>query len=100
MKKNGVTKRTWDRNARKFADVAGSAWRDLNAFVESNCKRRSEKEREAFCDNLCEIVDMYVEFNCAILTWCHKNGVDPRDFVCDVENLGFQTLKELALNGR
>ena len=92
MKKTGVTKRTWDKNARRFAMVSTSAWRDLNAFVNSHCKRKSEKVKEKFRDELCEVVDRYVNFNCEILTWCHKNGVNPQDFVCDVENLGFGNL--------
>lgn len=91
MKKNGVTKRTWDKNARRFAMESASAWRDLSAFVKSHC-RGGDKKREAFCDEMCGIVDRYIEFNCAILMWCHKNGVNPQDFVCDVENLGFEAL--------
>lgn len=91
MKKPGVTKRTWNKNAKKFATESTAAWRDLNAFVKSHCKG-SEKKREAFLDELSKIVDRYIEFNCAILTWCHKNGVNPQDFVCDVVNLGCGSL--------
>ena len=87
MKKTGVTKRTWNKNARKFAMESTASWRDLNAFVKSHCKG-GEKKRAAFLDELCPIIDRYIHFNCEILMWCHKNGVDPRDFVCDVVNLG------------
>ena len=87
-KKNGVTKQTREKNARRFAMESTSAWRDLNAFAKAHCKR-SKKAQDAFMDELCPIVDKYIEVNCKILTWCHKNGVDPRDFVCDVENLSF-----------
>lgn len=86
-RKTGVTKRTWSKNATKFAASYSSAWKDLNAFVDSHCKRRSEKVKEAFRDELCEIVDRYVNLNCEILLWCHKNGVEPQDFVCDVMNM-------------
>ena len=91
MKKTGVTKRTWDKNAKRFAMESTAAWRDLNAFVKSHCKG-SEKKRASYLDELSVIVDKYIEFNCAILTWCNKNGVDPRDFVCDVENIAFENL--------
>ena len=66
MKKNGVTKRTWDKNARKFATESTAAWRDLNAFVKSHCKG-GEKKREAFLNALCPVIDKYINFNCAIL---------------------------------
>lgn len=92
MKNTGVTKRTWDKNARKFAMASTSAWRNFNAFVSEHCKRKSKKERDAFSDALSEVVDEYVKVNCEILTWCHKNGVNPQDFVCDVNNLGFGNL--------
>ena len=36
MKKNGVTKRTWDKNAKRFAMERTASWRDLNAFVKSH----------------------------------------------------------------
>jgi hypothetical protein len=94
MKKNGVTKRTRDRNVRRFAKEGASAWKSLYDFVDVHCKRKSAKEREAFMDGLCDVVDKYVELNCAVLTWCHKNGVDPFDFIsdvfgCDVDNVSF-----------
>ena len=84
---SGVTKRTWNKNATKFAAEYSASWKDLNAFVESNCAKKSTIGRESFRDNLCEVVDRYVNLNCDILMWCHKNGVDPRDFVCDVMNM-------------
>lgn len=92
MKKNGVTKRTRARNVRRFAKEIASAWKSLNDFVDSHCKLKSAKEREAFMDGLCDVADKYVELNCAILTWCHKNGVDPRDFMCDVDNVSFEKI--------
>lgn len=85
MKKNGVTKRTWNKNAKKFSAERNEAWRDLNAFVESHC-RGSEKKREKFLDSLCKVVDRYIALNNGMLMWCHKNGVDPQDFFCDVMN--------------
>ena len=93
MKKNGVTKRTWNKNAKKFSAERNEAWRDLNAFVESHCKidwtedvQSAEKKREKFLDSLCKVVDRYIALNNEMLTWCHKNGVDPNDFFCDVMN--------------
>ena len=86
-RKSGVTKRTWNKNATKFAASASSAWKDLNAFVESNCAKKS---RESFLDKMCEVVDKYVHLNWEILMWCHKNGVDPQDFVCDVMNISME----------
>ena len=92
-RKSGVTKRTWDKNAKRFAAQATEAWSDLNAFVESRCKLKGTKWREIWCDKfrdeLCEIVDKYVNLNCDIHAWCRKNGVDPVDFMCDVNNLGY-----------
>lgn len=87
-RKSGVTKRTWSKNATKFAASYSSAWKDLNAFVNSHCKRKSANEKEMFTDALYEIVDRYVNLNCEILTWCHKNGVNPEKFICDVINNG------------
>ena len=94
MKKNCVTKRTWDKNAKKFAKESAAAWRDLNKFVESRCMMKEGRELwcELFRNELCEIVDRYVELNCAIYTWCHKNGVDVSDFMCDVDNFGLESL--------
>lgn len=86
MKKNRVTKRTLDKNARKFSDLSNAAWNDLCAFANSHC--RGEKKREAFLEELCVIVDKYIDLNCKIIMWCHKNGVDPMDFMCDVVNMG------------
>ena len=88
MKKNGVTKKTWDKNARKFARESSSAWFDLEGFVKKHCKR-SEKARQTMLDELCPIVDKYVDINCKIRDWCFKNGVDIGEFICDVDNLGF-----------
>lgn len=87
MKKTGVTKRTRNRNIRRFADESVYAWKCLEKFADSHCKGKSEKGR--FVDELCDVVDRYIDLNCKILLWCHKNGVDPRDFVCDVENNSF-----------
>ena len=86
MKKTGVTKRTYDKNVRRFAKDCVDAWSDLNSFVESRC--RTSKARDDFRDRLCEIVDKYIDINYEMHTWCHRNGVDARDFVCDVVNLG------------
>ena len=92
MKKTGVTKRTYDKNVRRFAKVRADAWDVLNSFVESRC--RTSKARNDFRDRLCEIVDKYIDFNCEMLTWCHRNGVDARDFVCDVVNLGITDIED------
>ena len=97
MKKTGVTKQTYTRNAKKFAAIANAAWHDLNAFVDSHCKLKSQKARDAFQDELCKVVDKYVEFNCAIILWCQRNGVDPCEFVCDDENCGFEDFKKEVL---
>ncbi len=94
MKKAGVTGRTYSRNVKKFAVAANSAWRDLNAFVDSHCRLKSQKARDAFRDELCEVVDKYIEFNCAIASWCQRNGVDLCGFVCDVENCGVEDFKK------
>lgn len=89
--KNGVTKRTWDKNARRFAGESTSAWHDLEGFVKAHCKR-SEKARQAMMDELCPIVDRYIDINCRIRDWCHKNGVELDPFMCDVANLGFDCM--------
>ena len=86
MKKNGVTKRTWDKNVKTFAAQGMLLWDDMNKFVSSHCKSRSSAAKEKFLDELATIVDGYVEYNCQILTWCHKNGVDALDFALDVQN--------------
>ena len=84
-KKNpaGVTERTRAARVRKFAVGAADAWRGLNAFVRKRCSHEPEQAMEAF-DDLCNVVDRYVHLNCEILRWCHRNGVDPGDFVCEV----------------
>ena len=82
-KPTGVTERTRSARVRKFAVGAAYAWRSLNAFVQKHCSHAPEQAREAF-DDLCDVVDRYVHLNCEVLTWCHRNGVDPRDFVCEV----------------
>ena len=91
-KKNGVTKRTWDKKVRVFARESTSAWRDLEAFVKAHCGKKTEKARMAMMDELCPIVDKYVDINCKIRDWCHKNGVDIGEFICDVDNLGFDCM--------
>lgn len=94
MKKTGVTKQTYSRNAKKFAAISNSAWHDLNAFVDSHCRPKNQKARGAFLDDLCKVVDKYIELNCAIILWCQKNDVDLQDFMCDVENCGFEDFKK------
>ena len=91
MKKTGVTKRTWDKNARRFAMESTTAWHDLEAFVKAHCKR-SEKARQTMLDEICPIVDRYIDINCRIRDWCYKNGVELDTFMCDVTNLGFDNL--------
>ena len=92
MKKNVITKRTRTRNVMRFANEFVSAWKSLNNFCDSHCKRKSANVREAFIDRLCEVTDKYVELNCAILTWCHKNRVDACDFMYEVENVSFEKM--------
>ena len=91
-KKSGVTKRTWDKNVRKFATASASAWRELNAFVDSHCKRRPKKVKETFMDELCAVVDKYIMLNAELHDWCHKHKVDLEAFVCDVINLDSSNL--------
>lgn len=93
-KKNGVTKKTLEKNVRKFARESSSAWFDLEGFVKKHCKR-SEKARQAMMDELCPIVDRYININCHIRDWCHKNGVELDQFICDVVNMGFCELGNL-----
>lgn len=85
MKKNGVTKRTWDKNVKTFAALGMVLWDDMNKFVSSHCKSSAAKEK--FLGELTKVVDGWVNYNCEILTWCHKNGVDAVDFAIDVQNL-------------
>ena len=85
-----VTKKTIARNIQKFSDMSLESWNAFNKFVDSHW--RSKKKREVVLDELCEIVDKYVELNCRILMWCQKNGVDPVQFMCDVENYGFNEI--------
>jgi hypothetical protein len=91
----GVTKRTWNKKAKEFAKKSTSAWKDLNTFVQSKCK---PEEAEKFRDELCDLVDKYVELNCDIHIWCRKNGVDTSDFMCDVNNLGYDGITEDGVN--
>ena len=84
--KKTITKRTYDRNVRKFAKAADEAWCRLSAFVEKHGPPGSKDE---FQDELCSLVDGYIDLNCDILLWCHRNGVSAPDFVCDVENRSF-----------
>lgn len=91
-KTKGVTRRTYRANVKRFADLSTSAWKSLNTFVKSNCKVK--RRQEEFMDALCALVDRYVDFNCRILTWCHRYGVDPQTFVCDVMNRGQVTEEE------
>ena len=84
-KEGKVTRRTRNRAVRKFARECASAWESLESFVKAHCKR-SEKARQAMMDELCPIVDQYININCRMRDWCYKNGVELDTFVCDVCN--------------
>ena len=86
MKKNGVTKRTWDKNVKTFAARGMDLWDGLNKFVDLHCKSRSSAAKEKFLDELTELIDGYVNYNSEILTWCRKNDVNAVDFCVDVMN--------------
>ena len=43
MKKNTVTKRTWNKNVNKFANEFRKCWKDLEMFVETNTKGKASK---------------------------------------------------------
>lgn len=85
-KKHGVTPRTLRRNVRAFAVKSKALFDDMIKFVDAHCKSKSSAAKEKFLDELATIVDGYAEYNCQILTWCHKNGVDVHEFMCDVVN--------------
>ena len=83
-----VTKHTLTAKARKFATEFWTCWDELDKFVDSNTKGKDKRRKEAFRDSLCEIVDKYIDFNCKLRDWCHKNKVDLDEFICDVVNMG------------
>lgn len=82
-KKNGVSKRTYDRNVLRFAKESGDNWNELVKFVKKHSKK---KERDAFADELTKLIDAYSELTSKILVWCSRNGVDAQDVFCDVMN--------------
>lgn len=83
-KKDGVTPRTRKRNVRAFAVKGKSLFADVEKFVDAHCKLRSSAAKEKFLDEMCELIDKWTLYNSGIIDWCHKNGVDAQEFMCDV----------------
>lgn len=81
--KQVVTKRTYDRNVRKYAKASGEALRSLMAFAD---KYRPASGGDKYLDELSSLVDMYGRLNCEVLEWCYRSGVDVDRFSCDVNN--------------
>lgn len=81
--KRAVTKRTYDRNVRKYAKAAGEAFSSLIAFAD---KYGPASGRDEYLDELRCLIDTYGRLNCDILEWCYRSGVDAERFACDVNN--------------
>ena len=94
MKKNTVTKRTWNKNVNKFANAFRECWKDLEMFVETNTKGKTSKKRDEFRDRLSDLIDKYIILNCNVKDWCFKNKVNQDDFFSDVINSGTTTVNE------
>lgn len=94
MKKSTVTKRTWNKNVNKFANAFRECWKDIDMFVASNTKGKNAEKRDAFMESLCDLIDKHIMLNCEVRDWCHKNKVNPEDFICDVLNSGTTTVNE------
>lgn len=86
-RKNGVTKRTYDRNVKRFAKKCSMAWNGFERFVRNNCK--DPEKIEKFSDEMSKVVDSFINANCEIYAWCNSRGVDVGDFICDVDNTNF-----------
>ena len=95
MKKNTVTKRTWNKNVNKFANAFRECWKDLDMFVATNTKGKASKKRDEFRDRLCDLIDKYIILNCNVQDWCFKNKVNQDDFISDVINSGITTANEV-----
>ena len=80
-----VTKKTYNKNVRKYAKGYASAFDDLTKFVNDHCKGGAKKRDEAL-DIVCSVVDRYINLNIGMREWCEKNGVGIADFACDVMN--------------
>lgn len=85
-KKHGVTQRTRKRNVRAFAVKGRALFDDMIKFVDAHCKSKSSAAKDKCLDEMCEIVDKWVSWNCGIIDWCRRNGVDSPEFLCDVMN--------------
>ena len=94
MKKNTVTKRTWNKNVNKFANAFRECWKDLDMFVATNTKGKTSKKRDEFMESLCDLIDKHIILNCNVQDWCFKNKVNQEDFVCDVISSGITTVNE------
>ena len=85
--KKTVTRRTYDRNVRKYAKAAGEAFRSLLAFAD---KYGPTSGGARFMDELCSVVDTYSRINWDILEWCHRSGVDAGDFASDINSYKYR----------
>lgn len=86
-----VTRRTYNKRAKEFAERSMAAWEALTAFANKyGPKGRDAKYR--YMDELTAVVDEYINLNCAMRDWCQERGIDAVEFFCDVENTGFTSL--------
>lgn len=85
--KKTITKRTYDRNVRKYAKAAGEAFRSLLAFAD---KYGPPSGGAKFMDELSRVVDTYSRINWDILEWCHRSGVNVGDFASDINNYKYR----------
>ena len=90
-KGKGVSKRTYNSKVSKYAKDFNKAFDDLQDFVSTNCKGNAKK-RDKSLDAICEIIDRYIGLNDAVRVWCSKSGVDHSEFLCEIENKGFEML--------
>lgn len=86
-----VTRRTYNKRAKEFAERSTAAWKALTAFADKHGPKGRDAKRR-YMDELTAVVDGYVNLNCAMRDWCQDRGVDAAEFFCDVENIGFTSL--------
>lgn len=77
-----VTKRTYEKNKEKFIGRFGNAWNRFMQFAEKNYK--SEKKRDQFIEEMCDIIDEFTRIDSDIWAWCLKRRVNVGMMMCDV----------------
>ena len=98
-----MTKRTYTRKTKLYAKESEELYYNLIKFAKAHCKKR---EMESFLDELTQLIDSYINFNCKVYLWCNRYGVDVRNMFEDLNNAAFEQIGnkndelEMKANGK